>query len=323
MDLNRDTSLLINSRKKMVNNYIERNLDIDDDVLEESVKHLPIAGGKRLRPIILILSAEAVSDVEHDNVTPVAAGFEALHTSSLIQDDHPSMDDHSMRRGVSTVHEKYDSAVSVLSSDILRSKATTWCTRIDRPTSTITRIIEEFDRTVEDMCIGQRKDLSFEKGEQSVTIEDYMDMIGKKTARMYGSCAKCGAITSQGSEREIETFERFGYQLGVGFQIVDDVLDIRSAKTGKDSNSDIRNNKRTIVTMHANNKGKPIFSDSYTVEDKIGMIEEAGSVEYAKELAEEQIDDAIQEIEGIDCGGSEQSLEALVEIAEETKARNR
>lgn len=323
MDLNRDTSLLINSRKKMVNNYIERNLDIDDDVLEESVKHLPIAGGKRLRPIILILSAEAVSDVEHDNVTPVAAGFEALHTSSLIQDDHPSMDDHSMRRGVSTVHEKYDSAVSVLSSDILRSKATTWCTRIDRPTSTITRIIEEFDRTVEDMCIGQRKDLSFEKGEQSVTIEDYMDMIGKKTARMYGSCAKCGAITSQGSEREIETFERFGYQLGVGFQIVDDILDIRSAKTGKDSNSDIRNNKRTIVTMHANDKGKPIFSDSYTVEDKIGMIEEAGSVEYAKELAEEQIDDAIQEIEGIDCGGSEQSLEALVEIAEETKARNR
>lgn len=323
MDLNRDTSLLINSRKKMVNNYIERNLDIDDDVLEESVKHLPIAGGKRLRPIILILSAEAVSDVEHDNVTPVAAGFEALHTSSLIQDDHPSMDDHSMRRGVSTVHEKYDSAVSVLSSDILRSKATTWCTRIDRPTSTITRIIEEFDRTVEDMCIGQRKDLSFEKGEQSVTIEDYMDMIGKKTARMYGSCAKCGAITSQGSEREIETFERFGYQLGVGFQIVDDILDIRSAKTGKDSNSDIKNNKRTIVTMHANNKGKPIFSDSYTVEDKIGMIEEAGSVEYAKELAEEQIDDAIQEIEGIDCGGSEQSLEALVEIAEETKARNR
>lgn len=323
MDLNRDTSLLINSRKKMVNNYIERNLDIDDDVLEESVKHLPIAGGKRLRPIILILSAEAVSDVEHDNVTPVAAGFEALHTSSLIQDDHPSMDDHSMRRGVSTVHERYDSAVSVLSSDILRSKATTWCTRIDRPTSIITRIIEEFDRTVEDMCIGQRKDLSFEKGEQSVTIEDYMDMIGKKTARMYGSCAKCGAITSQGSEREIETFERFGYQLGVGFQIVDDVLDIRSAKTGKDSNSDIRNNKRTIVTMHANNKGKPIFSDSYTVEDKIGMIEEAGSVEYAKELAEEQIDDAIQEIEGIDCGGSEQSLEALVEIAEETKARNR
>lgn len=323
MELNRDTSLLINSRKKMVNNYIERNLDIDDDVLEESVKHLPIAGGKRLRPIILILSAEAVSDVEHDNVTPVAAGFEALHTSSLIQDDHPSMDDHSMRRGVSTVHEKYDSAVSVLSSDILRSKATTWCTRIDRPTSTITRIIEEFDRTVEDMCIGQRKDLSFEKGEQSVTIEDYMDMIGKKTARMYGSCAKCGAITSQGSEREIETFERFGYQLGVGFQIVDDILDIRSAKTGKDSNSDIRNNKRTIVTMHANDKGKPIFSDSYTVEDKIGMIEEAGSVEYAKELAEEQIDDAIQEIEGIDCGGSEQSLEALVEIAEETKARNR
>lgn len=323
MDLNRDTSLLINSRKKMVNNYIERNLDIDDDVLEESVKHLPIAGGKRLRPIILILSAEAVRDVEHDNVTPVAAGFEALHTSSLIQDDHPSMDDHSMHGGVSTVHEKYDSAVSVLSSDILRSKATTWCTRIDRPTSTITRIIKEFDRTVEDMCIGQRKDLSFEKGEQSVTIEDYMDMIGKKTARMYGSCAKCGAITSQGSEREIETFEQFGYQLGVGFQIVDDILDIRSAKTGKDSNSDIRNNKRTIVTMHANNRGKPIFSDSYTVEDKIGMIEEVGSVEYAKELAEEQIDDAIQEIEGVDCGGSEQSLEALVEIAEETKARNR
>jgi geranylgeranyl diphosphate synthase type I len=297
-----------------------QNLSIDDRKLENAVNYLPNAGGKRLRPVLLILSAESVSNIKYDNIVPVAAGFEALHTSSLIQDDHPSMDNHNMRRGVKTLHKEYDSAISVLSSDILRSKATTWCTRIDRPKHVMESIIEEFDKTVSQMCIGQKMDLQFERENRDVSVDEYIDMVSKKTAQIYSSSAKCGVIASQSSKQNIEKFERFGKLLGIGFQMIDDILDIQGEITGKDSSSDVENNKRTIVTIRAQNQGKPIFSDSYNTEEKIDMIEDSDSIPYAQETAEEYIDKAINEINDIKTE-KQDSYDALMEIAEKTKRR--
>lgn len=320
MKLSNKSSSIISSRKRAVDNYIYQNLDINDSELENAVNYLPSAGGKRLRPILLILSAETVSSIQYDDMIPIAAGFEALHTSSLIQDDHPSMDNHKMRRGVKTLHREYDSAISVLSSDILRSKATTWCTRIDRPKSVIKTIIEEFDKTVEEMCIGQRMDLQFEGENHNVSVDKYINMVSKKTAQIYSSSAKCGVIASQSSKQNIEKFERFGKLLGIGFQIIDDILDIQAEITGKDSSSDIRNKKETIITIHARSEGKPIFSDRYSPGEKIDMINEANSISYAREMAEEYIDEAIDEIAEVKAE-NEDSYEALIEIAEETKRR--
>lgn len=322
MDLSEDSNELIEVRKDEVDNYMEKNLNIEDEVLDNSVSHLPDAGGKRIRPVVSILSAELIGGVDYEEIIPIAAGFEALHTSSLIQDDQPSMDDHNMRRGVRTVDKKYDSAVSVLSSDILRSKATTWCTRVDRSKDIVNRVIEEFDRTVEKMCVGQRQDLAFENS-TDVSVGDYLDMVSKKTAQIYSACAKCGVIIAGGSETEEKKLEEFGHKLGIGFQIIDDVLDIESTNTGKDDKSDIRNNKKTMVTIHAENNGKPVFSDEYSVQEKIGMIRDAGSVKYAKSVAHKEINKAVESIRDLDFNGSQKSAEALIEIAKSMKSRSR
>lgn len=320
MNLSDKSLSIISSRKNSVDSYIYQNLAIDDRKLENAVNYLPNAGGKRLRPILLILSAESVSNIQYDNIVPVAAGFEALHTSSLIQDDHPSMDNHDMRRGVKTLHREYDSAISVLSSDILRSKATTWCTRIERPKHVMKSIIEELDKAVNQMCIGQRMDLQFERENHNISVDDYIDMVSKKTAQIYSSSAKCGVIASQSSKQNVKKFEKFGKFLGIGFQMIDDILDIQGEITGKDSSSDIENSRRTIVTIRAHNQGKPVFSDSYDTEEKIDMIEESDSISHAQETAEVYIDKAIDEINDIEPE-KQDSYDALMEIAKETKRR--
>lgn len=323
MNLSENSNRLINDRKSSVDEYIRNNLRIDDETLNESVRYLFDAGGKRIRPIVFLLSAELIDDINYNEIIPIAAGFEALHTASLIQDDHPSMDNHSMRRGVKTVHRKYDPAVSVMSSDILRSKATTWCTRVNRSGDIIKRVIEEFDRTVEEMCIGQKQDIRFERSYDSVSVDDYLNMASGKTAKIYSSCAKCGVMVAGGTDEEEEILEEFGRQLGLGFQIVDDILDVESEDTGKDERSDIRNNKKTMVTIHAHNSGKPIFSGQHSVEEKVEMIKDAGSVEYAKSVANKKINNAINLIRNGDFNGSSESAKTLIEIAEATKNRER
>jgi geranylgeranyl diphosphate synthase type I len=303
-----------------VDDYMISNLEFEDEIIQDATTHLINAGGKRLRPVILLLVTEMMGR-SYEDFIPVAAGLEALHTSSLLQDDHPVMDDHDIRRGVRTVHREYGEAVTILASDILRSKATTWCTMIDSPKTIIQSVVEEFDKIVLSMCIGQKNDIHFEN-KTNVNMREYIDMVSDKTAKIYASAAKIGATIAEAATDTISHMEDFGMNLGIAFQITDDVLDVESNKTGKDKASDLENNKKTAVTIHCRKQGYDIFSDDIPVNEKTKRIRKAGSVEYARRMSSRYTQDAIKSLKSV-TATREEPHEILLDIANKTSDRMR
>lgn len=299
-------------RIKLVNQYMNENLEELGDEMKDVVLHLPKAGGKRLRPLVFILMSEYLGNNPRELV-PIACSIEALHTSTLIQDDHPDMDNDDMRRGVETVHEKFGRAESQLASNILISKSFSWIKDSDLDKETQNKCTEEIEKLIEDLCIGQKLDLDYE-GRTGVTEDDYIRMASLKTASIYESAAKMAAIVSGSDDETISDCASFGYHLGMGFQMVDDIIDLKRSGTGKDSYSDIINQKSTIVNVHAINSGVSVFDNQIPIERRVQMIRDVGSVKYGKELAKKHVDRCLNSLKSID-GQSEDSAILLEQIA--------
>jgi geranylgeranyl diphosphate synthase type I len=311
---------IIRKRSELIDNYIVRSLD--NEVSEEmidAVKYLPMAGGKRLRPIIFLVTAEMFG-IDRNNVLPVAAAVEALHTSSLIQDDHPSMDDDSRRRQVPSVHKKYDEETAILASNILRSKATSWCTKADLSNKKLISIIQEMDSCVNRMCKGQKIDLDMED-KKIINEEEYINMVVEKTASIYETATQIASIIASKDERDLTYMKNFGRNLGVSFQIIDDILDFTEKDTGKDTYSDIKNNKKTIVTIHAQKNGVPVFSNKTDYEDVISQIHTENSIDYAKECARQYSQKAKNNLVKVEVE-DEEMKKTLLEIIEFVEKRS-
>lgn len=290
MEFSDETNNVILERKEAIDDYMISNLHQDDSVLDDSVKHLIKAGGKRLRPILFLLSIESFGNNYNDYI-PLATGIECLHTTSLMQDNHPIMDDHDKRRNVETIHNKYNSEVSILASNILRSKATSLSTRMNVSSEEMTQIAEGLDSVVENMCKGQRMDLKFEN-EEIIDEDSYIEMISNKTASIYRFSTEIAGILSGTDEENIANLRGFGENLGIAFQITDDVLDIDGEDIGKELRADLRDNKKTIVTIHTYEAGYPIFSEKYDIDEKIDMIEKAGSIQYARSISSKYLNNS-------------------------------
>ena len=302
-----------------VDNYLMENLSQDDNVMDGSVRHLPNAGGKRLRPSLFLLSVEYLGGNFRDYV-PLAAGIESLHTSSLIQDDLPEMDDDELRRGVESVHNCYGSDISILASNVLRSKATTWTTRVNESSKDVNYIVEQLDTVVEQMCHGQRLDLCFNAN--SIPSErEYLDMVYGKTARLYEFCGHSAGFLMNIESSDLSELSEFGRNLGTAFQLTDDVIDFEGGYTGKDAYTDLASGKVTIVTLHCSNQGFDIFSSDLPLDDKLDMVETAGSIEYASDLVSDFLSDACNNLENIDAidKQSKDHLLELVDFIEERK----
>jgi geranylgeranyl pyrophosphate synthase len=194
--------------------------------------------GKKIRPLLTVLSGLAVGGRIDDLCRPAAA-IELLHNFSLVHDD--IMDNDDTRRGEPTVHEKWDLGTAILAGD--RKLLQTPGEKIDRITTLFTDAMLE-------ICEGQALDKTFESI-PVVTEEMYLEMIGKKTARLIRLSCEIGAIVGGGREQDIQNFAEFGYHIGMGFQIQDDLLDIfADEKTlGKRVGSDLAMDKKTIAMI--------------------------------------------------------------------------
>jgi geranylgeranyl diphosphate synthase type I len=303
----------IDQRSELVDDFIIKSLDEVSNDMTEPVKYLPLSGGKRLRPVIFLLTSEMFG-VSKTRIVPIAAGLEALHTSSLIQDDHPIMDDDSRRRGVESVHKKYDEETAILASNILRSKATSWCTEADISKETLKSVIREMDEVVDSMCTGQKMDLEMED-QYDVSEEDYIDMITKKTASLYEVSAYIPSIISNEQKSTKNRISSFGQNLGLSFQVMDDVLDFKDNNRRSTEYSDIKNNKKTIVTLHAKRNGVPVFSSNVNLDRKIDLIRDSGSIDYAERKAQEYAEKSRKDLNSVKVE-DEQKREILQEIVE-------
>jgi len=281
--------------------------------LYDASKHLIQAGGKRLRPFLVIKSCEVVGGGE-DVALPVAAAVELLHNFTLIHDD--IMDGDVKRRGAPTTHVVWGVPIAIIAGDLLFAKVSeAVIRRLDRDKVSADRALKILDLLTEaaiKICEGQTRDMLFEERE-TVSEEAYFEMIEGKTAALLKASAEVGAVVGGGDEDQVARLGRFAYYSGLAFQLVDDVLGLTADEEvlGKPVGSDIREGKRTLIIAHflshASGDEKAevlsVLGDRTASAESIaratGLLVSKGSVEYAKSHAEKLAEKAKEQLDAL------------------------
>ena len=225
------------------------------DNLYQPISYTLMQSGKRLRPKLVHLAVEMFGG-DAKEAQKVAMAFEMLHNFTLIHDD--IMDVAPIRRGKATVYKKWNSNIAILSGDALAIMAFQQLLRLNCDKQLIIDIAKVFSQTSLEICEGQQYDLDFET-QQVVTIDEYLNMIRKKTAVMFAGCMKSSAILAGADEQNQQYLYNMGINLGIAFQLADDVLDVYASSPafGKTIGGDIRDNKKTYLYLLALQQANP------------------------------------------------------------------
>ncbi len=240
--------------------YIEKilagieGLDFGKQPIElyEPLRYILSLGGKRLRPA-LTLMAYKMYKPDFEKVLLPALSVEVFHNFTLMHDD--IMDEAPLRRGKTTVHEKWDANVAILSGDVMLVKSYELLTEAD--SQYLKQVLQKFNVCAAEVCEGQQYDMNFET-EDSVQIDEYVNMIRLKTAVLLGYALELGAILAGATESDAKHLNNFGQYVGIGFQLKDDLLDVYgdAAKFGKQVGGDILCNKKTFLLIRALEKAE-------------------------------------------------------------------
>ncbi|MDR2888025.1 MAG: polyprenyl synthetase family protein, partial [Bacteroidales bacterium] len=215
--------------------------------LVEPVEYIMSIGGKRLRPVVALLSCNLFSDNVNDAVIP-AIGLEMFHSFTLVHDD--IIDQAPMRRNLPTVHDRWNINQAILSGDVMAFIASDCL--FHAPQTCVQKVFREFNQAAIEVCIGQQLDIDFEKSAK-VTEKEYLRMIELKTAVLIAASAKIGAIIGGAGDSQASHIYEFGKNLGMAFQVQDDLLDSYGdiKFLGKKTGSDIVANKKTFLSVKA------------------------------------------------------------------------
>lgn len=257
--------------------------------LYQAMRHLLDAGGKRLRPCAMMLAADASGGCAQ-NVLPAAVALELVHNFTLIHDD--IMDEADLRRGLPTVHKKWDMPRAIIAGDAMYTKAIEIFVNSKSEPSNIIEGIKILTGTCIELCEGQWMDMSF-TCRKDVSEEEYLCMVEKKTASLFAAALKIGATLSGASRDVAQALWDFGRFTGIGFQIYDDVLDLITPEDilGKVTGGDILEGKSTLIVIHAHLKGVTIpalgknNASKRELMDSISGLKKSGSIDYAMKKA--------------------------------------
>ena len=308
-----DAPRAVEERARLVDEEMDARMPLGEMSIHEAAEHLLTAGGKRLRPALLLLVAESLGRAPEDTLPP-ALSIEVTHSFTLIHDD--VMDDDPLRRGEQSVHEKWDVPTAILTGDYLYSKAFETALETDAPDATLNRVMEILSATCTRICEGQALDVELSAAEE-VSEEEYVRMIELKTGVLFAAATGIGALVAESDAYE-EAYD-YGLKIGKAFQIQDDVLDLvaESDDLGKTRASDLFEDKNTLVTIHARSQGvDPNLSRDATeeeVEAKVKEIRDAGSIEYARERAETLVEEGREDLEALPEGEARDALEDLAD----------
>ena len=216
--------------------------------LYDPVRYMLQIGGKRIRPLLTLMAADLFSITDMDVAVPAAVAVELFHNFSLVHDD--IMDNAPLRRGHHTVHEKWNSNIGILSGDNLLIMAYAQLTKC--PAASLPAILETFNTMATQVCEGQQLDMDFERA-TAVGIDEYLHMIRLKTSVLLGTALKMGALLAGANERDAQSIYHFGVDVGIAFQLQDDILDIYGDpdQFGKQRGGDILANKKTYLLVKA------------------------------------------------------------------------
>ncbi len=229
-------------------NYLNKK---SPENLYEPIQYILNLGGKRIRPLLVLMSADLFGH-KYKEAVSAALAIEIFHNFTLVHDD--IMDSAEFRRGSVTVHNKWNINTGIISGDVMLIKAYQALEEYENPLfSKLTKLL---NKTALEVCEGQQYDIDFEEKED-VNQNNYLEMIRLKTAVLIGCALKMGALIADASEDDLEAIYEFGELLGIAFQIQDDYLDVYgdSISFGKKIGGDIIENKKTILFHHAMSNG--------------------------------------------------------------------
>jgi geranylgeranyl diphosphate synthase type II len=238
----------LNDLQEKINNGVNQlQFPLDPAELYEPIKYILALGGKRMRPALLLMACDLFGG-DVDKALSPALAIEVFHNFTLMHDD--IMDNAPLRRGKVTVHEKWNKNVAILSGDVMLVESYKLIMQVDdhllRPVMNI------FNETAVGVCEGQQIDMQFET-RNDVHIDEYINMIRLKTAVLLGGALKIGAIIGGAKDNDATLLQTFGEQLGIAFQLQDDILDVygNPEKFGKQVGGDILSNKKTFLLIKA------------------------------------------------------------------------
>jgi len=231
----------------LIDRELNRYLEGEGTIYKAS-RHLLLAGGKRIRPYLTVITYMLKGE-RIEEVLPAALAVELIHNYTLIHDD--IMDNDDRRRGIPTVHVVYGKPMAILAGDLLYAKAFVAVSDI-RDSKKAHEVLKVLSRSCVDVCVGQAMDMEFEERE-NITMEEYLEMISKKTGALIVTSVEIGAIIGECSPEEREALREYAKRIGLAFQIQDDILDLigNRDKIGKPIGSDIREGKKTLIVIHA------------------------------------------------------------------------
>ena len=322
-----DLSAELSSASEKVNRFLNEAIATGKpEELYEASRHIVSAGGKRLRPFIVLESCKLVGG-DPENAVPIAAAVELVHNFTLVHDD--IMDQDEKRRGVPTVHVQYGVPMAINAGDLLFAKAyqatLKSMSRGISPKRTL-QALETLTEAILRICEGQAMDMAFVK-QGTVEEDEYIEMIGLKTAALLEASAIVGATVGGGSNREIRRLGRAMMATGIAFQLVDDVLGLTAdeAALGKPVGSDIREGKKTLIVAHGlrhmGKRQKEILlrglgnkaAEPGTVEAAMNALRSSGSINYVVRKADLFARKAKRELEGFPASETRSLLLALVD----------
>lgn len=263
-------------------------------------------GGKRLRPVALVLAAN-LFNADFNQAINAAKGIEVFHNFTLVHDD--IMDKAPIRRGQPTVHEKWNENIAILSGDALMIKV--YDHFLAGNYDNLSEILTTFNKAAIEVCEGQQLDMNFEV-RNDVAVADYLEMIRLKTSVLLGCAFKVGAILAKASKQDCESIYNYGEQLGLAFQLQDDFLDCFGdpKKFGKQVGGDIISNKKTYLMLTALSLDKSgelqkwISSSNFDNTEKVNAVKDIykklGVDVMAKDLMLEYYKKALKSFDAID-----------------------
>ena len=313
---------LIENELSLVKILINRQLTDSSGPAGQLVEKLNICGGKMLRPGLVLLSYHAVYDavrkldIQHskpdtDILIRIAAIVEMIHVATLLHDD--VIDEGQRRRGAPTINSLYGNESAVLLGDFFISRVFAMCASLQP------QVIDIIAAATARICEGELRQLSVRGQEWELEESEYIDIITEKSAVLFSACCRLGAFSAGADEKHSKLLSDFGMNVGVAFQIADDLLDITGdeSKTGKTLGSDIYKNKPTLAVIHLlktidraqkNSLIEKLNTDTEDKKELAKLLDRCGSFKYARRCAEGYIAKAKELLAGLKEGDARSAL---------------
>ncbi len=289
---------------ELIEQALNHVIQAEHTILRKASTQLLNAGGKRIRPVFVLLAGHLGENYDIERVKTVAVAIELIHMATLVHDD--VIDEATLRRGKPTVKAQYDNRVAMYTGDYILARALETITELDE-----IEIHQVLSKTIVEVCIGEIEQIK-DKYNWDQNLRNYLRRIKRKTAILIATCSKLGAIVAGLSEKDANKLYKYGYNIGMSYQIIDDILDFTASASelGKPAGNDLLQGNITLPILYA--MDNPIFKQllletfenpltvkNTEIKKVLSMLKTTGAINDAYKLSNRYLARALKELDGL------------------------